>query len=887
MIDALVLGLFTGLTYGLLAVGLVLVYRSSRFLNFAHGSIGVFGAAVLAVLVRTGLGYWAALPAALLAAAAIAALVEAGVVRRLAGRPPVTGMIVTLGLSQFLLVAALLIDGGGLSGLTYPKPPGLPTITVGRTPIGPAFVAMALLTPVVLGGLALFLRRTRYGLGIRAAADAPETARLNGVPAHRMASFAWGIAGAVAAFSAILVTPTQGTQSVDTLGPDLLLRGLAGAVAGRMTSLPKAFAASLAIGVGERLLLAAGASSGVVEACLAGFVLVVLLSQPRLGRRDAGAPGWLRPPAAHPWAGRAVTLAGLAIAAGLAYAVSNDTASALTSIAGFAVAGLSVLIVTGLAGELSLGQFAYAGIGAAVSLHVAAATGRFVPALAAGCAAGALAAVLVGLPALRLRGLPLAATTLAFALATSAWLLRLPILLGDGVTAAKPSWGGYPLDLAKDYYLYAVGVLGLALWLTYNVRRSGFGRVLIALRENEDAARAFTVGVPLRRLQAYALAGALAGLGGAVIGHGQTQVTVNSFPASAGIDVVALVVVGGLGLLGGPVLGAILLIGLPALLDLGIAGQAALTLGWLAVIVFLPDGLGGTLARLGRRLLPRRTPPPPEVPAEPVLPARTLPVPPADAALLRVRGVARSFGGVQAVSGVDLDVRPGEIVGIIGPNGAGKTTFFEIVAGFTRPASGTVTFAGRDVTTWSPQRRARLGLARSFQDARLFATLSVREALMVAGERRHPSGLVSAVLGAPGPDRRKAAGADRLIALLGLGTVADQPIGQLSTGTRRFVELACLLALEPALLLLDEPSSGVAQADGAALADLLLRINAELGVALVVIEHDLHLLARLADRLVAMESGRVIADGPAGEIRAHPEVVAAYLGGVPLGKETV
>ncbi|GAA1397007.1 hypothetical protein GCM10009662_12090 [Catellatospora coxensis] len=929
MIDPIVLGLFTGLTYGLLAVGLVLVYRSSRFLNFAHGSVGVFGAAVLSQLVTgAGVPYWLAFPLAMAVSAGVSALIEVAVVRRLRGRPGVTGMIATLGLSQFVLILALLVSSQGLNGLTFPKPPGMPSFTLGRTPIGPAFTAMALLAPLLLGGLALFLRRTRFGLAVRAGADAPDTAQLNGIPAARMTTLAWALAGAVAAFSAILVTPTQGAQSIDTLGPELLLRGLAGAVAARMASLPIAFAACLAVGVGEQALLSMGAGRGGVSLALALFILVALLVQPQLGRRDGEQARWPRAvPAPASRAGR--TLAGLALpaAAGAAYLVSNETASALTTVAGFAVVGLSVLLVTGLAGELSLGQFAFAGIGAAVSLHVAATTGNFFTGAVAGCAAAAGSAVLVGLPALRLRGLALAATTLAFALAAEAWLLRLPWLLGDGVSAPKPVWTGYALVLAKDYYLFALLMLVLALWLAHRLRSGGFGRVVLALRDNEDAARALGVPAPRRKLQVYGAAGALAGLGGVVIGHGQTQVTVNSFPAAAGIDVVALTVVGGLGLLGGSVLGALLLVGLPGLVELGIFGQAALTLGWLLVVVVMPGGLGEPLARLVGRLsgqarrlgapvadlqppapppmpapdpLPRRRPRtdadphpatalpqpsavvsalPPSSPTVAVtLPRRTSPLVAGPGPLLEARGVARAFGGVQAVGGVDLAVGPGEVVGIIGPNGAGKTTLFEILAGFTRPDQGQVAFAGRDVTGLSPQRRAGLGLVRSFQDARLFPILTVRESLLVAGERHAPTGLLTAALGGHGPQRRQEALADNLLDLFGLAAYADRQVGELSTGTRRTAELACLLALEPSLLLLDEPSSGVSQADGVALADLLARVNRELGVALLVIEHDLPLLSRLAGRMVAMDAGRVIADGTPDQVRTHPAVVGAYLG---------
>ncbi|MET7425114.1 ATP-binding cassette domain-containing protein [Dactylosporangium sp. NPDC005555] len=905
--DRILLGLFTGLTYALLAVGLVLTYRSSRFVNFAHGSIGVFGAAVLGrLVVGEGVAYWVAFPAAMLVAAGVAAGVEAGVVRRLRHRSRVIGMIATLGLSQFILVVSLLVNRQGVSGATFPKPPGLPSFTVGRTPVGPAFTAMLILTPLLLVALALFLKRSRHGLAIRAAADQPSAALLDGVAAPRMATVAWAIAGGIAAFSAILVTPTQGAQSIDTLGPDLLLKGLAGAVIARLSSIPVAFAASLGIGVLEQVLLSGSSGTGLVQVVLGATILIALLRQPRLGRRDTDDGGWARSGAAPltgPWPvrhlGKLVAAAGFLFAAALAYLVDNQTASALTTVAGFTLVALSVLVVTGVAGELSLGQFAFAGIGGAVSVRVGADTGNFFAGVVAGCAAAALAAAAVGVPALRLRGLALAVTTLAFALATSAYLLRRDWLLGSGVGTPKPRWAGYTLEMAKDYYLFALLMLGLGMWLTANLRRGAFGRLLTALRDNEEAARALTVSAPLRKLQAYAVAGALAGLGGAVIGHGQTQLTVNSFPASASVDVVAVTVVGGIGLLGGPLLGALVIVGIPSFVDLGIPGQAALTLGWLLVVVLLPGGLGGVLVRARDALTARWSRPPADArppgldetpalleqsaapgPAVPTLPARTVPLraPAGGGPLLVVRDIAKAFGGVTAVNGVHLDVTAGEVLGIIGPNGAGKTTLFEIIAGFVPPDAGTVTFAGRDVTRATPERRAGLGLVRSFQDARLFATMTVLETVMTAGERTAPSHLLTSALGGPVAERRKAARAAGLVDLMGLSTVADALVGNLSTGTRRMVEITCLLALEPALLLLDEPSSGVSQADGAALGDLLLRVHRELGTTLLVIEHDLPLLSRLATRMVAMEGGRIIADGTPDDVRAHPAVVRSYLG---------
>jgi ABC-type branched-subunit amino acid transport system ATPase component len=250
-------------------------------------------------------------------------------------------------------------------------------------------------------------------------------------------------------------------------------------------------------------------------------------------------------------------------------------------------------------------------------------------------------------------------------------------------------------------------------------------------------------------------------------------------------------------------------------------------------------------------------------------------------ALLSVRGLSVEYGGVKALGGVDLDVEAGSVVGLIGPNGAGKTTLFECIAGFTRPTTGTVGFDGQDVSTWKPEERAKVGLIRSFQDARLFASLTVFQTMLVSLEKDTPSRLWSSLVPLPFVKEReeaKAARVDELITTMGLEPYRDKLVGELSTGTRRIVELACVLALEPKLLLLDEPSSGIAQREVEALGGLLRRIREVTGATLLIIEHDMPLVMGLADRIVALESGLRIAEGTPEEVRNDPLVVASYLG---------
>jgi ABC-type branched-subunit amino acid transport system ATPase component len=472
--------------------------------------------------------------------------------------------------------------------------------------------------------------------------------------------------------------------------------------------------------------------------------------------------------------------------------------------------------------------------------------------------------------------------------------------------------GAFDLSRVNNYYLFSLIFIVLAFIIAANVRRSGFGRVMRALRDNENAARAFTVSANSRKLQTFAFAGALAGLGGVIIANSLTTLNTTTFKGSDSVDVVSQTVFGGLGVLPGPLIGALYdrigQLGNKQLQELGTFGEfvpALLQLLIPVVIVLAPRGIGGILVRARNAFafrLARWQGVDPvaaqladdggaegqeriitEVDVTPLRsgalgPTLTGADPAAQPPILQVSGVSKAFGGIRAVNGVDMVVRPGEILGIIGPNGAGKTTLFEIIAGFTTPDTGAITFQGRDVTKLRPEARAKLGLVRSFQAARLYPTMTVLETVMVAMERTDPTKLTSAVLGLRGAEKRKEARALTYLEVMGLANLRYRPVGELSTGTRRMVEITCMLALDPRVLLLDEPAGGIAQSEGEALVQLLTAVRRDLGTTLVVVEHDLPLLFRLADRVVAMELGAVIAEGDPEAVRNHPDVVRSYLG---------
>jgi ABC-type branched-subunit amino acid transport system ATPase component len=434
-----------------------------------------------------------------------------------------------------------------------------------------------------------------------------------------------------------------------------------------------------------------------------------------------------------------------------------------------------------------------------------------------------------------------------------------------------------------------LAVLALVLLVLSRFRDSGVGRRIKAVRDNELAAAAYTVPTVKVKLQTFSLAGALAGLGGVLLAGAYANIafTENFFLVNDSLNLVAMVVIGGMGSVSGAVIGAIFVIGIPALAPNNqLVGLLSSSLGLLVVLMYFPRGLNqitygvrdAILSWADRRMEKR---PQPERPAYPaVVRRRSEAAVPAGQPALVVSELSVHFGGIAAVDGASLNVAGGEIVGLIGANGAGKSTLMNAIGGFVS-ATGSVTLLGEEVATKSPGYRASLGLGRTFQAATLFPELTVNETLLVALEAKGRAGMLSTALGLPRARRqgkRAQAEVNELVEFLGLGRYRDHYINDLSTGTRRVVELAGLLALDARVLCLDEPTAGLAQRETEAFGPLIRTIQKELSASVLLVEHDMPLILGISDRVYCLETGRVIAEGTPTLVRNDPKVVASYLG---------
>jgi ABC-type branched-subunit amino acid transport system ATPase component/ABC-type branched-subunit amino acid transport system permease subunit len=557
----------------------------------------------------------------------------------------------------------------------------------------------------------------------------------------------------------------------------------------------------------------------------------------------------------------------------------------------YAMAALPLNLLMGYAGQISLGHAAFLGVGAYASGIIAGRLGLpFVLGLLVAMAAGALAALVIGLPALRIRGLYLALVTLGFGLAMYSLIFRLRAVTGGYAGIAVPRPKAWTFEFSNNADLLAVViVLFGVVWLAdRNLMRTKVGRAFLALREEEDVAAAFGIDVPRYKIYAFVLYGAFAGAAGSVLGHVIGFAQQESFTFDFSLIFVVIVLIGGLRSRPGIALSAFFLGASPRLF--GFLHDWVLLVGPALVLFTLvrhPRGLGGAITEIQQALRGKRSKVAPEEDEDAAAFHLALPRPVqtdvTDVDLpLVVSDVTVRFGGLVAVDGVSLDVQHNRITGLIGPNGAGKTTLFNAVSGLVAMQEGRIVINGVDATKLPAHRRAATGMGRTFQHIGLVKDLSVTENLLLAQHRLASYDPFSALGFLPyvaRGERKLRERAAETLHVLQFERYADAQLNELSHGQQRIVEIAAASLTSPGLLLLDEPSAGMSPAAAEALAERLIQIRDEIGQTIFLIEHHLPLVMATCNRVHVMDSGRLLTTGTPAAIRSNPDVVTAYLGG--------
>lgn len=553
----------------------------------------------------------------------------------------------------------------------------------------------------------------------------------------------------------------------------------------------------------------------------------------------------------------------------------------------FAIVAVGLSLVMGYAGQVNLAQAAFFGAGAYVSALLTT-TYAWNPWLAAPVAILATCgiALAVAIPALRVQSHYLGIVSLGLAVAFSSLLSNSDLTGGaSGISKVPPlALPGIDLRDGRAYYYLVALALVLVVAFALFIANTTLGRRFKAMRDDVLAAAASGIEIRSYRLMAFLLAGLVAGVAGVLYAHNARYVSPDTFGLGVMFLLLAMVIIGGQDSIWGAVVGAALLIGARNLLT-GIQTYQQIAYGGLivATVVFAPHGLAGAAADLRRRFgLPWPTIPIPWSRHSANAPIATAPFakPQLTGIALRVDDVSKRFRGLHALSGVSLEVPAGQIHGVIGPNGSGKTTLFNVISGIYRPNGGRVLVWGRDVTGQRSFRMSRLGVARTFQNLRLFRQLTVLENVMVALDRdpvqAHIRYLIAPWIVLRNETARRAR-ARRLLQEFDLQDVADELAVNLSYGRQRRLEITRAVAAEPTILLLDEPAAGLNAAEQDGLKATIRKIR-DTGVTVVVIEHNMSLVMNVCERLTVFGHGRVIAAGTPREVATNPEVIEAYLG---------
>ena len=691
------LGLGAGGAYAIAGIGLTQVYRGSGVLNLAHGAMALFAGVLF---VRVHQRWDVPLPLAMLVAVVVAgmigALVEVLVMRRLRHAAALVRMVATLGVFAILQQAVPLVFGTNFQQQEVKSfyPSG--SLRLGDTVKLPYDRLIVVGVTVVLGlVLRVVMDRTRFGLATTAGAENSLVAATMGVDTKRTALLNWVTGAALAGLAGVLLVPIVGSLNPTPLLL-LVIPALAAAMIGRFSSYALTIAGGLLIGVGQSLLvryqttifgeeLASGWPEALPFVVIIGVLVLGGTPFPKRGEIAARLPRVGRA-TLHPLAGLAISV----VAAALALAASDFLASTITTSAGLAIVGLSLVVITGLAGQTSLAQLAISGVAALVAARLSRSEGwPFLVVLLVGVTVGAAVGLLFALPAFRTRGPTLAIATLGVGVALESVVysngnLTLSDIIG-GTPIEPPTIFGIEIDGVSHPQRYAalvVLILGLVAVGVSNLRSSPTGRRLMAVRSSERAAAANGISLTRAKTAAFVVAAGIASLGGVLMAFQNSSVTYDEFALLSSLNLVIFTIIGGVGFVVGPIIGA--LISPSGLVNYFFHSHDSVKrwltvfggIGLILTLIFNPDGQAEQFSRIlnrrGRRRPEREGPPLVKRPA----------------AGLEVKGLTVRYGPVVAVNDLNLTIEPGQIVGLIGPNGAGKTTAIDAISGFTLARSG-------------------------------------------------------------------------------------------------------------------------------------------------------------------------------------------------------
>ena len=881
------LGLGVGALYAFASQGLIVIYRGTGVLNFSLGATAIAGVYLQWEL--SDQHGWPFLPATLAGvalAAFLGVLTHWVIMRPLRRASSLIRVIATLGVLVTIQAGVIIRYGSN----PHQVKSWLPTkrITLWADV---AITADRLILLAIASGSAALLwllyRSSRFGLATEAVSESERSASAVGVSPNAVAVFNWALGSAIATVAGILVVPIITLQV--TAMTSLVLAALAAALVADFRSFPVATAAALGLGIGQTLVGRYAEQQG-LGASLPFIVIIVFLvargrslplrdyflkELPKVGN---GRLSW-------DWM---VFCCGAVVLVMLTKPAK--WVDALTVSLGVSIVLLSIVVLTGYAGQLSLAQYSIAGFGAYVAGRLVAV--HHIP-FPLGLVAGVLAAVplgvVFGLPAVRTRGINLAIVTLGLGTTMELMLFRNRDFTGgvQGTQVGDPSLFGYDIGSISHPERYGIFVLAMAMvavWMVANVRRGRSGRRLIAVRTNERAAASLGIDVVVAKLFAFAFASAIAALGGVLLAFRLSSISYQSFTDFTSITFVGLALLGGVGYLLGAFVGA-------TMATAGLS-QAVLESTWdgvgryiqlisgiaiLLTVLGYKDGVAAEWARVFKLLKrTRKWGRPYVIRLDDVADTRTTEHARVPAKALTMEGLTVRYGAVVAVKDVSFELVPGRVTGLIGPNGAGKTSLIDALSGFA-PAEGRVLLDGLDISKHSAMRRARRGVARSFQSLELFEDSTVFENISVAADPQDFGSYLRDLVWPVNP--KFPPEVVRAIREFELDEDLHRDVHDLSYGKRRLLAIARAVAMQPSVLLLDEPAAGLSSTESLELGRVVRRLAEEWGMAVLVVEHDMNFVMGVCDDVVVLDFGRLIASGPPDVVRTDPAVIAAYLGG--------